>query len=134
MQPTRKTNAVSAASILGFAAFVLVTVALATSGCAMGGQVLPAHLEDRIAKDGTADDHLAAALLYQGKADRARTEAKKYEQAAASIKPIEDPKGFRRSALMTAAQEHQKYAGEMQMLYAEHQTKADTMMGKRQPE
>lgn len=119
----------------GMAALMLVATGWVLSGCSIGGQqILPAQLENRVAKDGTSDDHLAAALLYQQQAHRAKTEADKYTQAAASIRPIEDPKGFRRGALMTAAQTHQQYAGEMQQLYATHQTKADTMMGKQQPQ
>jgi hypothetical protein len=35
---------------------------------------------------------------------------------------------------MTAAQTHQQYAAEMLQLYAAHQTKAETMMGKQQPQ
>lgn len=105
-------------------------------GCSFAGaQILPASLESRVSSStGTADDHLAAALLYQKEAQRAQAEGNKYAQAAASIRPIEDPKGFRRNALMRAAQENQKYAGEMQQLYATHQTKAETMLGKQQPQ
>ena len=102
-------------------------------GCSFAtDKVLPAQLESRISSNATADDHLAAALLYQQQAQLATTEAGKYEQAAASIKPIEDPKGFRRSALMTAAQEQRRTADEMQQLYASHEAKAQTMLGKQQ--
>jgi hypothetical protein len=103
------------------------------TGCSIAGEgVLPTNVENRVAQNGAADDHLAAAHLYQKEAQKAQAGAIKYEQAAASIKPIEDPKGFRRNALMTAAQEQHKRAGEMQQLYATHQTKAETMMGKQQ--
>ncbi len=126
---------VTAGSPLGLATLVFVAAGWAVTGCAVAGEgILPGQLESRIAKDGTADDHLAAALLYQKEAQRAQAEANKYAKAAASIKPIEDPKGFRRGALLTAAQTHEKYAGEMQQLYAAHQTKAETMMGKQQPQ
>lgn len=118
---------------LAMAALTLLATGWTVGGCA-GERVLPGQLQSRISSNGTADDHLAAALLYQKEAQRAQTDASKYERAAASIKPIEDPKGFRRSALMTAAQTHQQYAGEMQQLYAAHQTKAETMMGKQQPQ
>ncbi|HSB44308.1 MAG TPA: hypothetical protein VLD60_04800 [Nitrospira sp.] len=102
-------------------------------GCSFAtDQVLPAQLESRVSSNATADDHLAAALLYQEQAQLAKTEAGKYEQAAASIRAIEDPKGFRRGALMTAAQEHRRTADEMQQLYASHEAKAQTMMGKQQ--
>jgi hypothetical protein len=103
-------------------------------GCSFAtDQVLPANLESRISSsNGTAEDHRTAAMLYQQQAQLARTEADKYKQAAASIKPIEDPKGFRRNALMMAAQEQQRTAEEMQQLYATHEAKAQTMLGKQQ--
>lgn len=134
MRHSRET-VVRVGSTLGIAALMLVATGWIMPGYSIAGErVLPGQLESRIASDGTADDHLAAALLYQKEAKRAQTEGNKYTQAAASIRPIEDPKGFRRSALMTAAQTYQKYAGEMQQLYAAHQTKAETMMGKQQPQ
>jgi hypothetical protein len=103
-------------------------------GCSFAtDQILPSHLESRISSSqGTADDHRTAAVLYQQQAQLATTEAAKYEQAAASIKAIEDPKGFRRNALMTAAQEQQRTADEMQQLSAAHEAKAQTMLGKQQ--
>ncbi len=110
--------------------FMLVGLA----GCSFAGDhALPIDLRSRLeSSHTTADDHLAAALLYQQQAQLARTKADKYEQAAASIKPLEDPKGFRRSALMTSAQEHRKMADEMEQLYATHEAKAQTMLGKQQ--
>lgn len=122
-------------SAFGMAAFALMVTGGVMPGYSVsvaGAGVLPSQVESRIAKDGTADDHLAAALVYQKEAQRVEAAANKYERAAASIRPIEDPKGFRRSALMTAAQTHKQYAGEMLELYAAHQTKAETMMGKQQ--
>lgn len=115
-------------------AFLSLALIGSVGGSFAGDQILPANLESRISAHASTDDHLAAALLYQKEAQRARAEGNEYTQVAASIRPIEDPKGFRRSALMTAAQVHQKYAGEMQQLYAAHQTKAETMMGKQQPQ
>jgi hypothetical protein len=126
---------VTVRSTLGIVTFVLLSIGWVTSGCSIAGErVLPGQLETQLASNGTADDHLTAALLYQKEAQRAQAEVNKYTQAAAAIRPIEDPKGLRRSALITAAQEQQKYAGEMQQLYAVHQTKAETMMGKQQPQ
>ncbi len=114
--------------------FLLLTL-IGNVGCSFArDQVLAIDLENRVASHGTADDHIAAALLYQQQAHQAQTEADKYEQAAASIRPIEDPKGFRRNALMTAAQEHQRTAGEMQQLYAAHEAKSKAMLGKQQPQ
>lgn len=63
-----------------------------------------------------------------------QTEADKYERTADSIKATEDPKGFRRSALMTASQERRRKAEEMQRLYAPHEAKVQTILGKQQPQ
>lgn len=126
---------VSMGARIGIAAFVLIATGWVMPGFSIAGEsVLPSQLESRLASNGTADDHLAAALLYQKEAQRAQTEGNKYTQAAASIRPIEDPKGFRRSALMRTAQQNQKYAVEMLQLYAAHQAKAETMLGKQQPQ
>lgn len=134
MRHSRET-VITVGSTLGIAALMLVATGWVTPGySAAGERVLSGQLENRLTSNGTVDDHLAAALLYQKEAQRAQAEGNKYAQAAASISPIEDPKGFRRSALVTAAQEHQRYAGEMRQLYAAHQTKAETMMGKQQPQ
>lgn len=121
---------------IGQMSAICLLISMGYVGCSFSGdQVLPANLESRVSSsNANADDHLAAALLYQQEARRAQTEADKYEEAAASIKPIEDPKGFRRSALRTAAQEHQDTASEMQQLYAAHEAKALTMLGKQQPQ
>lgn len=116
---------------------IFLLMPMAGVGCSIAtDQVLPAQLEGRVSSPtgGTADDHLAAALLYQQQSRLAKTEAGKYEQVAASIRAIEDPKGFRRSALMTAAQENRRTADEMQQLYALHEAKAQTMLGKQQPQ
>jgi hypothetical protein len=64
----------------------------------------------------------------------AKTEADKYERTAASIKATEDPKGFRRSALMTASEVRRRTTEEMQRLYAPHEAKAQTILGKQQPQ
>jgi hypothetical protein len=121
-------------SNLGVVTLVLVTtVWVVPSYSLAGGHMVAGQLGNRLASTtGTADDHRAAALHYQEEAKRAQAEMNRYTQAAASIRPIEDPKGFRRSALMTAAQEHQQYARELQQFYAEHQSKAKTMLGKQQ--
>jgi len=86
--------------------------------------VLPAALEERLISTGNADDHLTAAMLYQNKARELEAEAVEFETVAAKIGPYEDSKGFRRGALMTAAQEKRHRAKQMQELYAEHLGKA----------
>ena len=115
----------------GIAALILVATGFMPIA---SERVLPDPLGNRLASNATADDHRAAAFLYQNESQRAQDEAIKYKQAAASIRAIEDPKGFRRSALTTAAQTYQQYADEMQQHYEAHQTKAETMMGQHQPQ
>ena len=92
-------------------------------------RVLPAPLEDRVTSDGHVDDHMAAAALYQQEAQRLDAKAQKYAEEAASIKPLEDTKGFRRNALLRTAQNLREKAREMHQLYAEHAMKAETMTG-----
>ena len=116
MRKIRET--VTVGSILGSLAFVFVTIAWVLPTNSFAGERGFPQIRGKVAS------------TQQG-AKRARTEANQYEQTAASIRPIEDPKGFRRSALMTAAQAHQKDASEMQHVDVEHRTEADTTMGKR---
>ncbi len=101
---------------------------LGNVGCSLAeNQILPAQLESRIASNATAEDHLAAARIYQQQAQRLEADAATYARQGESIKPLEDPKGFRRSALKTAAQERQRQANEMLQLVTEHQRKAETL-------
>lgn len=119
-------------SVFGIAGCLLAVVAMGgvMAGCSVpSDNVLPSPLESRVSSNGTADDHLAAAMLYHQEAQRLQTEASKYDQQAAAIKPLEDPKGFRRNALIRTAESLRAKAAEMQQLYATHQTKAETMMG-----
>jgi hypothetical protein len=92
-------------------------------------RVLPAPLENRVTSDGRVDDHMAAAALYQHEAQRLDTEAQKYTEEAAAIKPLEDTKGFRRNALLRTVQNLREKAREMHQLYADHAMKAETMTG-----
>jgi hypothetical protein len=87
-----------------------------------------------LASNASADDHMAAAMLYQSKAKQLEVEADRYEAEASKIGPHEDPKGFRRGGLKTAAQEKRAAAGHMQELYATHLEKAQTMYGMKKPE
>ena len=98
------------------------------------GRVLPATLEERLASTGNVDDHLDAAELYQNKAQELEAEAVEFETAVLKIGPYEDPKGFRRGALMTAVQEKRHRAKEMQELYAAHLGKAQALHGTVQSE
>lgn len=100
-------------------------------GC---GGVFATQPEDLLASNATADDHMAAATLYQSKAKELSAEADQYEAAASKIKPLEDPKGFRRSGLKTAMQEKRNAAAEMQELYATHVEQAQTLYGMKKAE
>lgn len=95
---------------------------------------LAATLDEKLAAGGTADDHLAAAMLYQDKARELTTEAAEYEAVVAKIGPYEDTKGFRRGALRMAAQEKRHDAQQMQQLYAAHLAQAQVLHGKVQPQ
>ncbi len=120
-------------STLGIVAIVLGAIGWGMMGCSLAAdRVLPAPLENRVTSNGNADDHMLAAMLYQQEAQRLQTEATRYEQEAAAIDPLEDPKGFRRNGLLTAAQRSRTQAAEMQQLYAVHYTKAQTLTGKQQ--
>lgn len=134
MQPTgRRAGRLSTMVVMTGA--VLVSTLAVLAGCSIAGErSLPADLESRLASNGSADDHMAAALFYQREAERARTDAEKYESEAAAISPLADTKEFRRNALITAAQERRKDAAAMMQLYAAHQAKAQTMSGRQQPQ
>jgi hypothetical protein len=107
-----------------------VSIAGTLGGCSLSGsQVLPDSLENRLTHNGTADDHLTAATLYQHQAQLYGHDTRKYEQQAAAIRPLEDPKGFRRTGLMRTADSLRKKAGDMNELYAAHELKAETMTG-----
>lgn len=101
------------------------------SGCA-GDGVISTHLEKRLVTNGIADDHIAAALLYQQKANQLESDAARLEQQGKSIGLHEDPKGFRRNAFRTTAQTRRQEASEMEQLYAAHFGKAQTVIGKQQ--
>ncbi len=104
---------------------------LTLAGCS---GVLSTTLEEKLAAGGTADDHLAAAMLYQDKAREFEANAAQFETALSKIGPYEDTKGFRRGALRMAAQEKRHDAQEMQTLYAAHLAQAQTLHGKLQPQ
>jgi hypothetical protein len=108
---------------------VFLLIAMGNVGCSFaGGQILPAGLDERISSsNGTADDHRTAAHLYQQEAQRLADEAAVYARKADSISQLEDTKGFRRSALKTAAQERQKQSAEILQLVTKHQQNAESV-------
>jgi len=117
-------------SIYGALAMLPLLGSLSVIGCST---VLPATLEEKLAANPTADDHVAAAKLYQNEARELTDEAAQFETAVSKIGRYEDTKGFRRAALTAAAQEKRVDAKEMQELYATHMRQANALYGKVQP-
>lgn len=114
----------------------LTGLVVGTTGCSTFTQrELPTKLADHVTDEaGTVDDHMTAALLYLQKAKTVQTQADQYQAMASAIKPLEDPRGIRRGGLITAAQERRSDAVQLQQLYAAHYEKAQTMLGKQQPQ
>jgi len=81
-------------------------------------------------KPWTAADLEEIANFYESTAETVEDEALHYERTAASITPLADTKGFRRSALTIAAQSKWKQASELRTLAAEHREKAKQMYAK----
>jgi len=77
----------------------------------------------------SAEDHRAAALLYQREAARLEAAAQRYQEEAAGLRPEEDPKGNRRAGLQTALGETRRRASDLQVLAAGHQGQAQTTTG-----
>ena len=116
-------------SIVGVVAMLPLVGLLNLAGCS---GVLPETLEAKLMSTPTADDHLAAAMLYQNKARELKAEAAEYETAVSKIGRYDDTKGFRRGALTMAAQEKRYEAEQMQELYATHFAQAQALYGKTQ--
>lgn len=114
-------------------ASVMTLMLTGITGCALAGdQTLPTDLQSRLqSSEGTADDHLTAALLYQQHAKQLEADAARYAREADRISPLEDTKGFRRAGLKAAAQSREKQAHDMLQLVAEHQQKADVLTATR---
>lgn len=90
-------------------------------------EMAPAGGQD---KPWTAPELEEIAKFYEVSADTVEDEALQYERTAASITPLTDTKGFRRSALTIAAQSKWKQAAELRHLAAEHREKAQRMYAK----
>ena len=117
-------------SIFGVLAMLSLLGSLGLTGCST---VLPETLEAKLVSNATAEDHLAAAMLYQNKAQELEAEAVKYETAASKTGPS-DSKGFQHAALLNAAQQKRADAKEMQELYVTHVKQAQSLHGKAQPQ
>ena len=115
-------------SLFGALAMLSLVGLLSFTGC---NGVLPATLQEKLAGTGNAEDHLAAAMLYQNKARELEAEAVKYEMAASKTGP-NDSKGFQHAALLNAAQQKRLDAKEMQELYVTHFNQAQSLYGKAQ--
>ena len=90
-----------------------------------GDQILSRDI-NRIASQGTADEHRGAAIIYRERARELEAEAAQYAREAADTS-LQDSKGFRRGALKMAAGSLQRQADEMQQLSANHLKQADSM-------
>jgi len=119
----------SKTSLFGALAMLPLVGLLSFTGCSSG--VLPATLQEKLAATGNAEDHLAAAMLYQNKARELEAEAVKYEIAASNTGP-NDSKGFQHAALLNAAQQKRIDAKEMLKLYVTHSEQAQSLHGKAQ--
>ena len=117
--------------IFGVLAMLPLLGLLGLTGCST---VLPATLEAKLVSNATAEDHLAAAMLYQNKARELEAEAMQFETAVSKVGSYVDTKGFHRAALRGAAQEKRYGATQMQQLYAQHLGQARALYGKTQPE
>ncbi|MGA6826941.1 hypothetical protein ACO9S2_04915 [Nitrospira sp. NS4] len=102
----------------------LLATSWALAGCAEMGA---AQVANQVGAPATAEDHLAAALMYEKQAQQLELEALKFEEETARITTYEDPKGFRRSALRIAAQRCRKEISELNDLAAKHREKAEKL-------
>ena len=118
-------------SLYNIRAGVPLVALLGLIGCS---RAVPTQMEGVLASNASADDHMAAAMLYQSKVRQLAAEAVRYEAEASKIGPYEDTKGFRRGGLMTVAQERRNEAARMQVLYAGHLEKAQIMYGLKKSE
>jgi hypothetical protein len=75
-------------------------------------------------KPWTEEDLLEIAKYYDRQAERVHAQAVEFEQKAASITAAEDPKGFRRSSLSSAATIRRKEAEELRQRAAMHRQEA----------
>lgn len=91
------------------------------AGCSSLAQDEQAHKSE---SDIAGENHAAAAILYQQHMQNLELEALKFEQEAARITTLEDPKGFRRDALRLAAQRCRKEAAKYKTLADEHAKRA----------
>lgn len=73
------------------------------------------RMADRIdgSSEAVPNHYVAAGQLYQVEGQRLQAEADAYERQAAAIRPLEDPKGFRRNELINAAQRNRLEADKM---------------------
>ena len=80
----------------------------------------------------SAQDLEAEAEALDKEADRIQAQVMKYKREAAAITPLEDTKGFRRSALLMAAASQTKAVQHLRQLAAHHRAEAQRLMAKAQ--
>ena len=78
----------------------------------------------------TAEDLREIADYYDRQADTVRAQAIEFERTAASITPLTDTKGFRRSALTVAASMRWKEASELRRMAADHREEGARLLAK----
>jgi hypothetical protein len=77
-----------------------------------------------------AQDLEAEAEVLDEEADKIQTQVMKYKREAAAITPMEDTKGFRRSALRMAAASQTLAVQHLRQLAAHHRAEAQRMLAK----
>jgi hypothetical protein len=75
----------------------------------------------------TAEQHLVVASSFNREARSQVEAAEHYQGLADSMNTATDPKGFRRAAFVTAAQEHRRKAADLEQQYAFHQHQAQAL-------
>lgn len=115
-------NIISVRARTNIESTVIFALTLALAGCAgPGGSLLPAGLEGNLAADGTSEDHMVEATLYEKEAQRLATEAARREDRIKMLERMAlDPKGFQRSLLLSQVRQNRKHTGELQELANQH--------------
>lgn len=78
----------------------------------------------------TSEDLKEIATYFDRQADTVRAQAIELERTAASITPLTDTKGFRRSALSIAASMRWKEASELRRMAADHREEGTRLLAK----
>jgi hypothetical protein len=112
--------------VRGLTSVVVLGLAVLMASCV---SVQPAQLGRSLGAQTNAEEYRIAALLYQQESARLQVEAQRYQQEAMTLRHEEDPKGYRRAGLLTAATETRKQAAELHKLAGLHHQQALTVNG-----